>query len=193
MMIELSRVTRVTSGRGVNAPLRIACGLLAACFLLAIDSGDAAGALWLTVEPDHGAAGDTVRVRTIGDGAMGAGSPGDSLPLFVTGLSQQTFVETDLTRVGTLTVDASHNGVGSFVVPSVRSGRYQLVLRCDACAPTSAGRTLVPVGEFTVTASVPTTDTIQPDPVSLLPALLVSMGFGLTIVFIRAIAKRTNG
>jgi hypothetical protein len=175
------------------APIRIVCEVLAACCLVAVYSRVAFAALWLVVEPDSGAPGETVQVRTFGDGAMAASAPGDSLPLFVAGLTQWPFAEVDLTRVGTLTVDSSHNARGSFVVPSLRSGRYQLVLRCEACAPFSAGRTLLPVGEFTITASVPSTDTEELDGVSLIPTVLVSMGLGLTIVFLRVIAKRSPG
>jgi hypothetical protein len=173
--------------------LRVARLIVAASCLVVAYSGSAAAAVWLIVEPDTGAPGETVQVRTMGDGAMVASAPGDSLPLYVSGTtSQQGLAASDLTLVGALTVDSSHSARGSFVVPSVRSGRYQLVLRCEACGPTSAGRTLLPVGEFTITSSVPSTDTERPDGVSLIPLVLVSMGLGLTIVLLQMIARRSR-
>jgi hypothetical protein len=188
---ERCRMRPTTGERRLYVPLRIACELLAACCLLAASSEGASAALWLIVEPDSGAPGQTVQVRTIGDGAMGASSPGDSLPLFVnTAPSQQGISAADLSLVGTLTVDSSHNARGSFVVPSLRAGRYQLVLRCAVCGPTSAGRTLLPVGEFTITTSVPSTDTEALNGVGITPMVLVAMALGLTVVTMRVIAKR---
>ena len=173
--------------------LQVARALAAASCLVLAYSGSASGAVWLIVEPDTGAPGETVQVRTIGNGAMAASAPGDSLPLYVSAPpSQQGSAAIALTLVGALTVDSSHDARGSFVVPSVRPGRYQLVLRCDACGPTSAGRTLLPVGEFTVTTSVPSTDTGRPDGVSLFPLTFVSMTLGLTIVLLQMIAKRSR-
>jgi len=173
--------------------LRVARVIATASCLLVAYSGSASAAVWLIVEPDSGAPGETVQVRTIGDGAMAASAPGDSLPLYVSGTpSQQGSASTDLTLVGALTVDSSHNARGSFVVPSVRPGRYQLVMRCDTCGPTSAGRTLLPVGEFTVTTTVPRTDTERSDGVSLFPLMFVSMALGLTIVLLQMIAKRSR-
>lgn len=173
--------------------LRAARVTVAASCLLVAYSESASAAVWLIVEPEIGAPGETVQVRTMGDGAMVASAPGESLPLYVSGApSQQGSAAIDLTLVGGLTVDSSHNARGSFVVPSVRSGRYQLVLRCDACGPTSAGRTLLPVGEFTITTSVPSTDTEEPDGVRLIRLVLVSMGLGLTIVLLQMIARRSR-
>jgi hypothetical protein len=64
----------------------------------------------------------------------------------------------DLVRIGELVVDADGNGRLSFIVPEVDAGDYVVMAFCPACAPTSAGRSMLPIADFRVTLSAPTTD-----------------------------------
>lgn len=78
----------------------------------------------------------------MGKGAATAGR-GESFPVFLVGLVRE--------RIGSLKVDEAGNGTLRFEVPGgIPDGDYEVELHCPPCAPTSAGREDVPVGEFTI-------------------------------------------
>src|SRR5213593_70863 len=70
-------------------------------------------ALWLTYDPPSGSPGTTVSVRTGGNGAFGLSNVGDVFPLYLV-LDDSG---DELLRLGLLTVDANHDGRGTFIVP----------------------------------------------------------------------------
>jgi hypothetical protein len=111
--------------------------------------------LWLTYDPPSGSPGTTVSVRTGGIGAFGLSNVGDVFPLYLVLDGSGN----ELLRLGTITVDGNHDGSGTFVVPDVAPGEYGSVLRCEPCAEFSAGRTLLPMGLFSVLSAVPSTAT----------------------------------
>jgi hypothetical protein len=126
-------------------------------------ASEAAASLWLVFSPASGPPGTTVVGRTGGQGSLVAIAP-VRLPVFMAlgeRIAPDAEQETDLRalasaallRVGTLEAGADGNGVVSFRVPAVRSGTHGLFLWCPPCSQFSAGRKVLPVGEFQVTAS----------------------------------------
>jgi hypothetical protein len=63
--------------------------------------------------------------------------------------------------LGELAVDAHGTGTATFMVPDVPIGLYSVVVRCPACAPMSAGRSMLPIAVVEVSA-LPVTVTPAP-------------------------------
>ncbi|HEY8115577.1 MAG TPA: hypothetical protein VIH70_04100, partial [Actinomycetota bacterium] len=139
-----------------------------------VSSGHAAAALWVTLDPTSGAPGETIRVRTAGQGAMAIARPGDAMSLYLRGGLPGSATEETPLEVGQITVDSGLNGVGSFVVPALPAARYEVRLRCEPCAEFSFGNTLLWVADFTITAPMPSTDTEPTEDVTI-PAALVAL------------------
>jgi hypothetical protein len=111
--------------------------------------------LWLTYDPPSGSPGTIVSVRTGGTGAFGLSSVGDVFPFYLV-LDDSG---DELLRLGSLKVNSKHDGTGRFVVPDVAPGRHGVMVRCEPCAEFSNGRSLLPMGLFTVLSAVPGTAT----------------------------------
>lgn len=118
-------------------------------------------ALFVILEPDHGPPGTEVTGRTPSSGAFAGLS--EPMPTYlVTRAAVDAVTNPDdaaLIEIGDLIVGADGNGRMSFVVPQVDPGDYVVMAFCAACAPTSAGRTMLPIAEFQVTSSAPNTET----------------------------------
>jgi hypothetical protein len=148
-MTSLGRSVRLLRAIAV-APIVIA---------LALGAETVRAALWLDFDPTSGPPGSTIAVRTHGHGAFGASPVGDAFPLYLV-VDDST---DQLLRIGAVTVDIHHDGIGSFVVPEVAPGEYGSMIRCEPCAEHSAGRTLLPMGPFTVLSEAPNTATANVD------------------------------
>ena len=138
-----------------------AVGIPVLAVALALAPPAVRASLWLTYDPPSGSPGTTVSVRTGGTGAFGLSNVGDAFPLYLVLVDSTD----QLLRIGTVTVNANHDGIGTFPVPDVVPGEYGSALRCEPCAEFSAGQTLLPMGVFTVLSGVPSTatrDTVPP-------------------------------
>jgi hypothetical protein len=144
---------------------------IAAALALGLAPAAVRAALWLTYDPPSGPPGTTVSVRTIGTGAFGLSNVGDSFPLYLV----VDDAGDELLRLGTLTVDSKHDGTGSFVVPDVSPGEHGVMVGCEPCAEFSNGRTLLPMGVFTVLAGVPSSSTSDRAPAPAMPASAVGL------------------
>lgn len=95
-------------------------------------------------------------------------------------------------EVGRLVVDAAGDGRITFVVPDVEPGDYSVMVFCLSCAAFSAGRTMLSMADFEVTAASPSTDTVPPAAsLRLVPVgvLLVALAAALAVLF-RRLAHR---
>ena len=110
--------------------------------MLLLTAPPANTAVSLRFEPTEAAAGDEVVARTQGDGALIAGR-GERFPVYLVGLVRE--------RIGFLRVDQDGNGTLRFEVPKgLPDDTYEVEVVCRPCAPTSAGRSELTAGEFTV-------------------------------------------
>jgi hypothetical protein len=109
-----------------------------------------------------GAAGDVVRARTAGRGALGET---ESMPVFLAAGGIYPNVDSaaalgradGVTRVGDLRADHAGTGHLEFRVPELRAGRYELIGFCPECAPYSAGQRLVRLAPFRIVGGTPIT------------------------------------
>jgi hypothetical protein len=154
---------------------------LAALIAIAVAAGPAAASLWVVLDPAAAPAGARISGRTGGEAAFSTQL--EPLPAYLVARSAADFVtardDARLVSIGELVVDAARNGTIEFTVPAIAPGGYALVLWCPSCAPTSGGRSMVWVADFTVTAT-PATDTVsmlprptRADPLRVLAAALV--------------------
>lgn len=172
--------------RSIDRRSLLTAGIAVALVAL-FTAGTAIAALFINLDPDRGPSGTLVAGRTMGDGAFEAAI--DPLPAFlvsdVTAGTVTTADDPSLVEVGKLVVDVAGNGRISFVVPTLDPGEYVLMIYCPPCAPTSAGRTMLPVADFTVTPSPPTTDTAPSTP---RPTLVVVGVVGALLVVVSGLA-----
>jgi hypothetical protein len=152
---------------------------------LAASSG-ASASFFLELSPSSGSPGTAVEGRTIGSGSVTAAA-NQPLPLFLVSPSAagQVSAPADprLIPLGELAVDADGNGATTFAIPDVAPGTYAVLVHCEACAPSSAGRELLVVGDLLVAIAMPSTDTQPPTS----GALIVGPAFGaamLTVVLL---------
>jgi hypothetical protein len=98
-------------------------------------------------------AGTKVEGHTLGQGDV-ALAAGQALPLLVVpgDVADQVTAAGDerLTTLGTLVIDGLGNGTTEFTVPDLPPGPYVVMIICTPCAPSSAGRDLLPVADFTI-------------------------------------------
>jgi|GEM_PF-5950423 len=154
--------------------------LLSLCFITLTSVG-ARAALWLILSASTASPGDVVLGNTPGRYSPGQGAVAaarsELLPLFLVPTTQVEGVgsadDPRLAHTGWLSVDSSGNGHAIIIVPTLSPGAYTLMVKCEACAPTSAGRSILPVAEITVT---PVGDEA---PASLLGALVDALVRGL--------------
>jgi hypothetical protein len=112
--------------------------------------GTASASLFLVFDRTSGSPGATVNVRT--GGKAGCSECPPRIPLsFVEATAADGITSPDdpaLAHAGDLLVGADGNGHGRLTVPDVPNGNYTVIARCDACAATSGGRVMLPVGPF---------------------------------------------
>ena len=120
----------------------------------------ATASLVLALTPSSGPSGTVVHGETMGNGAVLL-AKNERLPLFLVPdvVANDVHASSDrrLIGVGELIVSDVGDGAASFTIPAVSPGAYTVMVYCEACAPSSAGRTMLSVGELTVLPSVPTT------------------------------------
>lgn len=121
-------------------------------FVVGLTVTAARASLWIEFDPPRAPSGGSVEGRTLGNGALrGVGER--NLPIFFFAArvkGPRSLHDERLVPIGDLSVDDSGNGVISFRVPELRTGKYHVIVHCRPCAASSAGRELLPVGEFKV-------------------------------------------
>jgi hypothetical protein len=133
--------------------------LLVAAASAALMAGAASAALLLRFSTTRAAPGATVTLETGGRGALSSIAPGapplrvfliraDEVDLRSPDLGVSSPDDSRLIPLGELTVDAEGNGELRFTVPDVPAGNYTTLTHCVPCAPSSAGRELLPTGPF---------------------------------------------
>lgn len=129
---------------------RIALTVVATAAFFGLVAGTARAALFLVFDRTRAHAGEVIHAQTGGQGVLPADHP--DLPLFLVPARQADSVtaKTDpaLIDLGVLVVDGQGNGKAAFEVPDVLPGRYLVMVHCESCAATSAGRTMLIVGPF---------------------------------------------
>lgn len=145
-----------------HLPIRRVFGATALAGLgLCLAAGASVAALVLLLDRDSGPPGTRVTGQTGGGGALATHVDPLSTYLVSQAVADQVMSPNDphLIKIGRLVIDAAGNGRIAFVVPQVDPGSYVVMIHCPSCALTSAGRTMLPVADFKVTASPPATDT----------------------------------
>src|SRR5947207_1390525 len=134
---------------------------------LLLSAGAAIAALFLVLDHDSGPPGTRVAGQTGGAGAFD--TQVDPLPTYLVSNDAANEVtssnDSHLIKIGRLVVDSARNGRITFIVPEVDPGSYVVMVECPSCAQFSAGRTMLPVADFRVTASPPATSTEPNRPV----------------------------
>jgi len=118
--------------------------LVLVLLLVALSAPPARAALFMEFDPPRGRPGTVVKGRTAGDGALAVG-PGRAFPVVL-----DPFATKDRIPIGHVIVDERGNGTLRFEVPDVPGGKYTVLMSCMPCAPYSAGRTEVPIGDFRI-------------------------------------------
>lgn len=165
---------------------------MVAVVALAVLAPSVAASLFLVLDPPSGPPGTRVIGVTGGRGAasLAAGSTLDAY-LAPAAASPGATDDPSLIRIGGLVVDAAGDGRIKFAVPVVAAGPVSLYVFCPPCAPASAGRTLLWVGDFRVTVDAPATDTVISrdggswDGIGIIGAGVVLAGLGLLVVLQR--------
>jgi hypothetical protein len=133
---------------------------------LFLAAGTAIAALVLVLDRDSGPPGTRVTGQTAYNGAFATHV--DPLSTYLVSQAAADGVtspnDPHLIKIGRLVIDAARNGRITFDVPPVDPGSYVVMVQCPSCAQFNAGRTMLPVADFRVTASPPATDT-EPRPV----------------------------
>jgi hypothetical protein len=96
--------------------------------------------------------GAVVRARSVGQGALAVAAEA-SLPAFLApsdGADPLGADDPRLIPLGSLHVDEDGNGALTFRVPPLDEGRYDAWILCEACAASSGGRRILPVGSLVV-------------------------------------------
>lgn len=119
-------------------------------------------AFWIVLDRTSGPSGAVVNGRTLGSGSVTL-APSRSLPMFLVkqDLASQVDDPADerLIRLGELVVDANGDGTTTFTIPNVVPGEYDVLVHCEPCAPSSAGRTMLFGADLDVSVTTPATDT----------------------------------
>jgi len=122
-----------------------------ACAVVGFQPSPVAASAFLNFDPPGAVAGTAVRVQSVGAGAFEA-VRNRELRLFLApiGSSPSTVDDLGLQPIATLTVDDAGNARGTFETPDLLPGMYDAWAYCPPCATFSAGRSLLPVGQFEV-------------------------------------------
>ena len=136
--------------------------VIAAGLVSLLAAATTSASLFLILKPTSGLPGTEVAGRTSGSRAFAAQV--EPLRTFLVTRTAADSVtspnDARLVGIGRLVIDAAGVGRISFLVPEVDPGDYTVVVFCPSCAPFSAGRTMLPVADFTVTSGSPSTDTV---------------------------------
>lgn len=128
-----------------------------------------------------------VRRETVGKGAVLL-ARNKRLPLFLIPDAAANDVHDSSDRrligVGELIVNDAGDGTASFTIPAVSPGPYAVMVYCEPCAPSSAGRTMLSVGELRVSASAPSTDA-ETSWRGILAGLLLAVVAAATLVLVK--------
>src|SRR5687768_1143826 len=122
----------------------------------------ALAAFWIVLDRTSGPTGAVVHGRTLGSGSVTL-APSRSLPMYL--VKQDLTAQIDdpdderLIRLGELVVDANGDGTTTFAIPDVAPGRYDVLVHCEPCAPSSAGATMLYGADLEVSMTPPVTDT----------------------------------
>jgi hypothetical protein len=116
---------------------------------VALSAPPAQAALYMEFDPPRARPGTVVTGRTVGDGALAIGT-GRALPVVL-----DPFHTKERIPIGHVIVDERGNGILKFTVPDTPGGKYTVLMSCMPCAPYSAGRTEVPIGDFRVVGPPP--------------------------------------
>jgi hypothetical protein len=123
--------------------------LVLVVLFVALLAPPARGALFMEFDPPRGRPGTIVTGRTAGEGAL-TGGTGRRFLVYLDSLETKDWIP-----IGHVAVDKRGNGTLEFEVPDVPGGKYTVLMSCPPCAPYSAGRTEVPIGDFTVIGPPP--------------------------------------
>lgn len=155
----------------------------------------ASASLFLEFTPASAPSGAQVQARTVGDGAASAAA-GSSLSVFLADRDAgdpEDLRTSELVPLGSLDIDVRGNGTLAATIPAVRPGNYQVVVDCPPCAPTSGGRSMLPVGLFRVTPGVATES--MPGPAGrvsgpLVTGLIAGSAVVFCVVLVAALSRR---
>ncbi len=163
--------------------IAFALGLIAAGAVAQV----ATASLVLALTPSSGPSGTMVRGATIGSGAVLL-ARNERLPLFLIPDAAANDVHDSSDRrlisVGELVVNDAGDGTASFAIPDVSPDAYTVMVYCEPCAPSSAGRTMLSVGELRVTPTLPGTDS-EANWRGILVGLLLAIAAAATLVVVK--------
>lgn len=160
--------------------LRLVVCLILAAALGLVMADVASASLFLIFDRTSGPPGTTVHVHTGGNGACVV-CPRRMTLFFAEGAISDRIGSPDdphLVQVGRLIVDDRGDGSGAFIVPDVPNGRYVVMTYCKPCAPSSAGRVILPLGPFppfTVVGSSARSTAVWPWIVGVLGAVFAAI------------------
>lgn len=117
---------------------------LICCVVALVFPSGAAGALWLMFDRATASPGDVIRARLGGRVNPDDFRGGPPLRVFLVPAGGES--SRNLTFVGEIQIGAEGEGILTFVVPNLPSGRYRTVIECNQCVAQSAGRRLLPSG-----------------------------------------------
>lgn len=126
----------------------MALAAMAVLTVALLHADPALAALFLIFDHTSGSPGTLVGVQTGGNGGCRLCPSSTHAYWVAASLAGDVSDPRDprLVAAGHLDVDAAGNGKGTITVPSVPNGPYVVMVYCPACAPHSAGRSLLPVG-----------------------------------------------
>lgn len=158
------------------AGARLVLPALLALALVPLTGVGARASLYVVLSASTASPGAVVFGYTPGHGPVAA-AKGEMLPLFLIPTSEVEEVESvedaRLAIAGWLTVDRSGDGRASVIVPPLAPGPYTLMVGCEACAPNSGGRSILPVADITI---VPVDQNVPSFPIAgLLRAVIASL------------------
>ena len=152
----------------------------------------ALASLAIELEPASGPPGSEVVGRTIGSGAFPRTLAERRFSLSV--LDADTSIEgaepEAFIPIGNLRVTPEGDGVTEFVIPEIPVGSYTLTIRCAPCAPFSAGRRLLPVGELFVEEPAIVDEDLTPPGRSRSVTVLVAGGVVAVVIVILSVRSR---
>jgi hypothetical protein len=146
-----------------------------ALFATATVAQVATASLALTLTPSSGPSGTVVRGQTIGSGDV-MSARDQRLPLFLIPDVASSDVtnpsDSRLVSLGELVVNDNGDGTASFAIPTVSPGLYVVMVYCQPCAASSAGKAMLPMADLRVSPAMASTDT-ESSGSMVLPALLL--------------------
>lgn len=175
-------------------------GIAALVVTLGLAQGVAHAALWLELTPSTAPRGAIVHAKTLGKRAL-ATKRALSLPTFLVDSEVKRIQDPDdarLVRIGDLRVNESGDGSLTFRVPDLPPGAYTVMVHCQVCAPFSAGREILPAGEFVIEPGPPVASPPQPRGDSgtywwIVPVLVLALALALLALSVSARRRLSSG